>query len=115
SRISSSVSLPMALTTTTTSSPRRFVRATWSATSRMRSGAATAVPPNFCTTSDTAVDATAALRALRTGWALSVDHRPPRRELLDRGGLVGAQQRADRPQVVAPDRQDAAVVVAPLE
>ena len=52
----------MALTTTTTSSPRRFVRATWSATSRMRSGSATEVPPNFWTTSDTAVDATAGPR-----------------------------------------------------
>ena len=46
-RISSSVSLPMALTTTTTSLPWRTVRATWSATSRMRSGSATDVPPNF--------------------------------------------------------------------
>ena len=46
-RISSSVSLPMALTTTTTSLPWRTVRATWSATSRMRSGSATDVPPYF--------------------------------------------------------------------
>src|SRR5919112_2057975 len=46
---SSSVSLPMALTTTTTSVPCRRVRATWSATARMRSGSATEDPPNFCT------------------------------------------------------------------
>ena len=51
---SSSVSLPIALTTTTTSSPRRRARATWSATSRMRSGSATEVPPNFWTRRATA-------------------------------------------------------------
>ena len=48
-RSSSSVSLPIALTTSTTWSPRCRVRATWSATSRMRSGSATDVPPNFWT------------------------------------------------------------------
>ena len=53
SRISSSVSLPMALTTTTTWLPCRTVRATWSATSRMRSGSATEVPPNFWMTRGT--------------------------------------------------------------
>ena len=52
-RRSSSVSLPMAETTTTTSLPRRTVRATWSATARMRSGSATDVPPNFWTRSAT--------------------------------------------------------------
>ena len=116
SRISSSVSLPMALTTTTTSSPRRLVRATWSATSRMRSGSATDVPPNFWTTSDTAVDATAGLRRLtnRLGPARR-PARPTRSSCSRVVGLVGAQERADRPQVVAPDRQDAAVVVAALE
>ncbi len=49
-RMSSSVVLPMADTTTTTSLPCRRVRATWSATARMRSGSATEVPPNFWTT-----------------------------------------------------------------
>ena len=58
-RSSSSVSLPMALTTTTTSLPRRRVRAMWSATSRMRSGSATEVPPNFWTTRATGGQATA--------------------------------------------------------
>src|SRR3954467_14803073 len=43
----------MALTTTTTSLPRRRVRATWSATARMRSGSATDVPPNFWTSRPT--------------------------------------------------------------
>ena len=50
-RIRSSVVLPMALTTTTTSSPLRRDRATWSATARMRSASPTEVPPNFWTTS----------------------------------------------------------------
>ena len=50
SRIRSSVVLPIAETTTTTSFPARRVRATWSATARMRSGSATDVPPNFWTT-----------------------------------------------------------------
>ena len=49
-----SVSLPMADTTSTTSSPRPRRRATWSATTRMRSGSATEVPPNFSTTNATA-------------------------------------------------------------
>ena len=49
--------LPIADTTTTTSSPARRVRATWSATARMRSGSATEVPPNFWTRS-TAIKAT---------------------------------------------------------
>ena len=52
SRTRSSVVLPMALTTTTTSFPARLVRATWSATARMRSASPTDVPPNFWTTSD---------------------------------------------------------------
>ena len=47
--ISSSVSLPMAETTTTTSLLRR-VRTMFSATARMRSGSATDVPPYFWTT-----------------------------------------------------------------
>ncbi len=50
----SSVSLPMALITTTTSSPRLRVRVTWSATARIRSASATEVPPNFWTISATA-------------------------------------------------------------
>ena len=41
----------MALTTTTTSVPCRRVRATWSATARIRSASPTEVPPNFWTTS----------------------------------------------------------------
>ena len=49
--------MPIADTTTTTSSPARRVRATWSATARMRSGSATEVPPNFWTRS-TAIKAT---------------------------------------------------------
>ena len=44
SRTRSSVVLPMALTTTTTSLPARRVRATWSATARMRSASPTDVP-----------------------------------------------------------------------
>src|SRR5450756_1460684 len=61
-RTSSSVVFPMALTTTTTSSSARRLRATWSATARIRSVSATEVPPNFCTTRDMAAQATA-LRA----------------------------------------------------
>ena len=48
--IRSSVVLPMALTTATTSVPSRRVRAMWSATARMRSASPTEVPPNFWTT-----------------------------------------------------------------
>src|ERR1035437_3248311 len=58
-RTSSSVVFPMALTTTTTSSSARRLRATWSATARIRSESATEVPPNFCTTRDMAAQATA--------------------------------------------------------
>ena len=47
----SSVVLPMALTTATTSEPWRRVRAMWSATARIRSASPTEVPPNFWTTS----------------------------------------------------------------
>jgi hypothetical protein len=60
SRINSSVVWPMALTTTTTSSPKRRVRATWSATARILSASATEVPPNFCTTKDMGAKATGA-------------------------------------------------------
>ena len=49
--IRSSVVLPMALTTATTSEPWRRVRAMWSATARIRSASPTEVPPNFWTTS----------------------------------------------------------------
>ena len=49
-RRSSSVNFPMAETTTTTWSPARTVRATCSATARMRSASPTLVPPNFWTT-----------------------------------------------------------------
>src|ERR1035437_5754268 len=58
-RTSSSVVFPMALTPTTTSSSARQLRATWSATARIRSESATEVPPNFCTTRDMAAQATA--------------------------------------------------------
>ena len=47
----SSVVLPMALTTATTSEPCRRVRAMWSATARIRSASPTEVPPYFWTTS----------------------------------------------------------------
>ena len=47
----SSVVLPMALTTATTSAPCRRVRAMWSATARILSASPTEVPPNFWTTS----------------------------------------------------------------
>ena len=53
-RTRSSVVLPIAETTTTTSSPARRVRAMWSATARIRSGSPTDVPPNFWTTRLTA-------------------------------------------------------------
>ena len=71
-RTSSSVVLPMALTTTTTSLPARRVRATWSATARMRSASPTDVPPNFWTTRDMARKATA-----RRPGAPGPDLRPP--------------------------------------
>ena len=48
-RMSSSVVLPIAETTTTTSSPFWRVQATCLATSRIRSASATEVPPNFWT------------------------------------------------------------------
>ena len=57
-RSRSSVVLPMADTTTTTSSPPRRVRTMCSATARMRSGSATDVPPNFCTSRLTTGDGT---------------------------------------------------------
>ena len=65
-RIRSSVVLPMALTTATTSVPCRRVRAMWSATARIRSASPTEVPPNFWTTS-----------GIRT--RLQTGHRPARR------------------------------------
>ena len=75
SRKRSSVVFPMALTTTTTSSPCRFVRATWSATARTRSVSPTDVPPNFCTTSPTRADATCPARCAWT-WARPVLNPP---------------------------------------
>ncbi len=68
SRKRSSVVLPMALTTTTTSSPCRFVRATWSATARTLSVSPTDVPPNFCTMSPTRADATCLHRPASTAF-----------------------------------------------
>ena len=56
--ISSSVVLPMALTTATTSDPWRRDRAMWSATARMRSASPTEVPPNFWTTRGIGQEAT---------------------------------------------------------
>ena len=77
-RSSSSVSLPMADTTSTTSSPRRRQRATWSATSRMRSGSATDVPPNFWTRSATARNGTSGAEApLNPDSGRSPAHAPP--------------------------------------
>ena len=123
---SSSVSLPMALTTTTTSLPWRRVRAMWSATSRMRSGSATDVPPYFWTNSATGGDATgvyAAPGAVRVGHGRLVlevvraaaEQRPPGAEAVEQLRFVGVDDRAERADVVAPDRQDAAVEVAALE
>src|SRR5207253_2280074 len=108
-RMSSSVSLPMALTTTTTSLPWRRVRATWSATWRMRSGSATEVPPNFWTTS---VIGRATLLVL--GRASTQQSAPPFEgvEELDLGRM---QDGAQRPDVVPPHREHAAVEVAPLD
>src|SRR5271155_3856695 len=60
--ISSSVVLPIALTTTTTESPDRLVRATCSATDRMRSAPAREVPPNFWTRRATGEEATSGRR-----------------------------------------------------
>ncbi len=49
--MSSSVALPMADTTTTTSLPSRRAATTRSVTARIRSASATDVPPYFCTIS----------------------------------------------------------------
>src|SRR3954453_18260552 len=108
-RISSSVSLPIALTTTTTSLPCRRVRATWSATWRMRSGSATEVPPNFWTTS---VIGPRTLLAL--GWTTTQQSAPhlERVEELDLGGM---QDGAQRPDVVAAHGQPPPVEVAALD
>ena len=57
--------LPIAETTTTTSSPARRVRTMCSATARMRSGSATEVPPNFWTSKPTARQGTGAVRPAR--------------------------------------------------
>ena len=72
-RSRSSVVLPMADTTTTTSLPARRVRTTCSATARRRSASATDVPPNFCTIKVTTPHRTVATDPiLRRKWA-SVD------------------------------------------
>jgi hypothetical protein len=77
-RSSSSVSLPMADTTRTTRSPWRTVRATWSATSRMRSGSPTEVPPNFWTISATGDHATGTVPGACRGFlGPATDWRPP--------------------------------------
>ena len=67
-----SVDLPMAETTTTTSLPWRLVKATCSATARIRSGSATEVPPYFWTMSATRVSGYL-FTALRSG-CLPNDH-----------------------------------------
>ncbi len=72
----SSVVLPMALTTATTSEPCRRVRAMWSATARILSASPTEVPPNFWTISGIPNEATDCARlplasALATGPARS--------------------------------------------
>ena len=83
--------LPMALTTTTTSSPWRRVRATWSATARIRSASPTEVPPNFWTTRDMAQN------AIRVpGWTRSG---PARADATTAPGMVsGRAQRQTSPQ-----------------
>src|SRR5690606_27094602 len=103
-RSSSSVSLPIALTTRTTSSPRRRVRATWSATSRMRSGSATDVPPNFWTTRATRSHATAAPTPLRKQRLCAVPSRSGSRTHTDVGfgRRGGRHQRGGRAPLTSP-------------
>ena len=72
-RSRSSVVLPMAETTTTTSSPARRVRTMCSATARMRSGSATDVPPNFCTSRLTTSHSTGGPRPILGPDSPSVD------------------------------------------
>ena len=115
SRMSSSVSLPIALTTTTTSSPWRRVRATWSATWRMRSGSATDVPPNFWTSErPSPSDVTGRSRPgpATSGSPLSA---PPLVQGLEQLGLGRVPDRAQRPDVVTAHREHPPVEVAPLE
>src|SRR3954469_408900 len=83
----------MALTTTTTSLPRRRVRATWSATSRMRSGSATDVPPYFWTTSAirSRLPATLARRAHRKTSA------PARRAPVQAAGVAAGAEAPPEP------------------
>src|SRR5687768_18150779 len=78
----------MAETTSTTSSPRRRVRATWSATSRMRSGSATDVPPNFCTTRATRSETTDPSQPHPKGSARGLE-RPHQGEVDDVADVVG--------------------------
>ena len=67
-RSRSSVVLPIADTTTTTSWPSLRVRTMWSATARIRSGSATDVPPNFWTRRLTGGDGTSGVSALPQGF-----------------------------------------------
>ena len=97
-RSRSSVVLPMAETTTTTSSPARRVRTMCSATARMRSGSATDVPPNFCTSRLTTSHGTGeAAPILGPDFAVG---RLPRR-------AQGHQTRTPAPEPRRPSRGDA--------
>ena len=102
-RSRSSVVLPMADTTTTTSSPPRRVRTMCSATARIRSGSATDVPPNFCTSrlttgdcTGTGPDSDASIRAYAICVAVG---RLPRR-------AQGHQTRAPAPEPGRPPAGD---------
>ena len=97
--ISSSVVLPMALTTATTWEPCRRVRAMWSATARIRSASPTEVPPNFWTTSgirtrlQTADRPRARRRPARPARAQRADPRRP----AGLGRVSGRAQREESP------------------
>jgi hypothetical protein len=91
-RTRSSVALPMALTTTTTLSPSRRVRATWSATERIRSASATEVPPNFCTNSGMISQG---YRGGLTGLPGLTPGAAPRGSNAGRGGWRGAREGDD--------------------
>ena len=73
----SSVVLPMALTTATTSLPWRRVRAMWSATARIRSASPTEVPPNFWTTSGIRTRLQTAEPPARQRWSAVLTARHP--------------------------------------
>ena len=86
----------MALTTTTTSSPWRRVRATWSATARMRSASPTEVPPNFWTTSAIVTTLPLVTRRLRSARSEPLGHRHGRVGCRAMPSEKRARQRAAR-------------------